>query len=210
MQRSVTGVMMMNIFGIPFAGADICGFTGPATTPYLCARWTQLGALYPFSRNHRDCSDARQEPYQYAMYLVNGTNTTVMEVMRDAILVKYSLIKYYYTHLFTLSKLDTNVGTLYKPLFFAFPNDPLAFEANPSENVMIGPSLKLSIKLTPNHNTVNDTNTYYFPAGTWCDILHPKSDCIVSYGNNTVELDAGVKDYQLHIKDGEIVVFQDA
>lgn len=26
MQRSVTGSMMMNVFGIPFVGGDICGF----------------------------------------------------------------------------------------------------------------------------------------------------------------------------------------
>jgi len=127
MQRSVTGIMMMNMFGIPFVGADICGFTGPDTTPYLCARWHQLGAIYPFSRNHRDCGEARQEPFQYAMFTVNGTNITVMEVMRDAILVKYSLIRYYYTQLFTLSMLETTTGTLIKPLFFAFPDDALTY-----------------------------------------------------------------------------------
>ncbi len=65
------------------------------------------------------------------------------------------------------------MGTLYKPMFFAFPNEEAAYMANPAENVMIGPSLKLSIKTTPTNDTVGDTNDYYFPPGLWCDILHP-------------------------------------
>lgn len=210
MQRSVTGSMMMNIFGIPFVGGDICGFSGGNSNAYLCTRWHQVGAFQPFSRNHRDCNGKPQEPYRFINDTIFGGNVTMTDLMRKAIYEKYSLIRYYYTHLFLLSQDSSTNGAFYKPMFFEFPNIAGAYSAATSENVMLGPSLKLSIKTSENKNWENEKNDYFFPPGKWCDILHPQTECIFSTGDQKEFLPAGIADYQLHLRDGHIIPFQNA
>ncbi|EQD76855.1 Glycoside hydrolase, family 31, partial [mine drainage metagenome] len=47
MAQSVLGIMMFNMFGIPFSGSDICGYADN-TNPELCARWHVVGSYQPF------------------------------------------------------------------------------------------------------------------------------------------------------------------
>jgi alpha-glucosidase (family GH31 glycosyl hydrolase) len=49
MKNLTAGVMNMNMFGVPFAGPDVCGTFGEADEE-LCARWIQTSAFYPFAR----------------------------------------------------------------------------------------------------------------------------------------------------------------
>jgi len=96
-------------------GADICGFNGD-TNPELCARWHRAGALYPFSRNHNNYRGAPQEHYAFA----NDTyeeGITYMDIMKDAIYIKYCLVRYYYTE---LSLISQNGGMFVKPMYFEF------------------------------------------------------------------------------------------
>jgi len=141
MAFSVTGVMLMNIFGIPLAGSDICGFGGN-TTPELCARWHIVGAFYPFSRNHNAIGQIPQEPYVEMFQAVYEGTITYTDIMRYAIKTKYELTRYYYTNMMMLSMNGT--GTFYKPLFFEFPEDLNAYQ-NLTNNIMLGSSLKLSV-----------------------------------------------------------------
>lgn len=120
---SVTGVMMHNILGIPLAGSDICGFIGD-TTPELCSRWYQVGAFYPFSRNHNNINQVLQEPYLFNYTSKQYPGSRYTDFIRHAQQTKLALVHYYYTE---MSHLHEDGGAFYRPLFFDFPDDKMAY-----------------------------------------------------------------------------------
>lgn len=70
-EQSIIGIMNMNMFGIPFTGADICGYVGFLQDPEMCTRWHQVGSFYPLSRNHRACWGEPSEPWRFKGIMYN-------------------------------------------------------------------------------------------------------------------------------------------
>eukprot|EP01017_Pseudomicrothorax_dubius_P033412 TRINITY_DN4475_c0_g1_i5.p1 TRINITY_DN4475_c0_g1~~TRINITY_DN4475_c0_g1_i5.p1 ORF type:complete len:572 (+),score=92.43 TRINITY_DN4475_c0_g1_i5:38-1753(+) len=148
---SIPHLFSLNFFGIPFVGADICGFIGD-TDPQLCARWIQIGALYPFARNHNDWYAISQELY--------ALGDTVLEASRANLRLRYSLLKHYYT-LFLKGR---GTGTIFRPVFFSFPDDEILYvDSVLNEQFMIGEELMATPAVYRNTSLV----IAYFPEDRW-------------------------------------------
>jgi maltase-glucoamylase len=167
LRYSVGGIYLFGMWGVPVAGADICGFIFD-TNAQLCARWYALGAFYPFSRNHNDKASVPQEPYvdMFNVAIKDGATYTYANFIREASLKRYAVHRYQYSYTHQAS----TDGTVYfKPLFYSYPDDPLAYNRVES-NILLGDSLKLS----PVVDDVSVTS-FYFPdaKARWCP-LYPK------------------------------------
>ncbi|XP_052063145.1 lysosomal alpha-glucosidase-like [Mytilus californianus] len=184
---SISGIINFNMFGIPMVGADICGFAG-AVDVELCTRWMQLGAFYPFMRNHRDRDGDGQDP-------ASSLFTSTLPIMKKALEQRYRLLPYLYT-LFYRSHTDGR--PVIRPLFFQFPQDPKTYDID--RQFLWGSGLLISPVLVKGATTV----TAYLPAGNWFDI----ETGVESMGGTHV-FDAPLSKINAHIRGGVIIPTQD-
>lgn len=114
MYYSIIGMLQYNLFGIPMVGADICGFNWESTAE-LCQRWQQVGAFYPFSRNHNTAGQREQDPGFFGPAVAAST--------RSALMIRYTLLPYLYT---LFHHAYTRGDTVVRALWHEFPTDPVA------------------------------------------------------------------------------------
>jgi alpha-glucosidase/lysosomal alpha-glucosidase len=156
MQTSIAQIFNFNMFGIPMTGADVCAYGGPNPSEELCAKWMQLGTLYPFSRQHSHISNIRKEPWQFGETMLNTSHKTIG--------FRYKMLKYYYS-LFMNTK---NTGTIFKPVFFEFSDDKVLMDDEHVFNhqFLIGNDLLV----IPNVEENKEIISAYFPKGNWYDM----------------------------------------
>ncbi|KAK3090595.1 hypothetical protein FSP39_012987 [Pinctada imbricata] len=106
MYYSIPEILNFNMFGISMIGADICGFE-LNTSEELCTRWHQLGAFYPFTRNHNSLGLRAQDPTAFG--------PVMSKRVADVLSIRYSLLPFLYT---LFHKSHTYGDMVVKPLFF--------------------------------------------------------------------------------------------
>uniref|UniRef100_A0AAX7UK94 alpha-glucosidase n=1 Tax=Astatotilapia calliptera TaxID=8154 RepID=A0AAX7UK94_ASTCA len=133
--KSIIGMMEFSLFGISYTGADICGFFNPAEYE-MCLRWSQLGAFYPYSRNHNGKGNPRQDPVSWDAAFATAT--------RDVLNIRYTLLPYLYTLMF---EAHTKGSTVIRPLLHEFVDDKTTWEIY--RQFLWGPALLISPALDP-------------------------------------------------------------
>ncbi|XP_041085570.1 lysosomal alpha-glucosidase [Polyodon spathula] len=186
---SIPGMLNFNLLGIPLVGADICGFGG-STTEELCVRWMQLGAFYPFSRNHNTNNEQPQDPTDPMFSPLART------AMKEVLLLRYSLFPFLYT-LFHHAHLQGH--TVARPLLFEFPEDVTTYSID--RQFLWGRSLLVTPVLDPGVNSVIG----YFPKGVWYDYYTGTS---LKSSGEKVKLEAPLGKINLYLREGAVIPTQ--
>ncbi|XP_042638461.1 uncharacterized protein LOC103207213 [Orycteropus afer afer] len=188
LRKSVIGMMEFSLFGMSYTGADICGFSGNANYE-LCLRWMQLGAFYPFSRNHNTMGTRRQDPVSWDAYFE--------DISRRVLQTRYTLLPYLYT---LMHKAHTEGSTVVRPLLHEFPNDSVTWDID--RQFMLGPAILISPVLESGARQISA----YFPRARWYD-YHTES------GEESAgvwkTLAAPLDHINLHVRGGYILPWQE-
>ncbi|XP_075034030.1 lysosomal alpha-glucosidase [Mixophyes fleayi] len=184
---TVPAILLFNMYGVPLVGADICGFVG-STTEELCVRWSQLGAFYPFSRNHNDRNSRPQEPYVFS----KESQTAI----KNALLIRYSLLPYLYTLFHKAHSLGETVA---RALFLEFPTDPNTWTID--RQFLWGEGLLITPVLEQGKTAVNG----YFPAGTWYAL---QTGVRIESKGQWITLPAPMDTINVHVRGGCILPAQ--
>jgi alpha-glucosidase len=160
---SIPMLLNMGMSGQVIVGPDIGGFFGKPSKE-LFLRWMQLGAFYPFSRNHTSDGTPPQEIWRFGEQAVT--------ICRSILHIRYTLLPYFYTCVRQACR--TGIPFM-RPLFLEFPRDRNCYrEEACSTEFLMGPDLLVA----PVLHAGKKERAVYLPGENdwidWYDFKHYK------------------------------------
>ncbi len=178
--------LSLGLSGIPFHGADVGGFMGDCSGELL-ARWTQLGALTPFFRNHAAMGTADQEPWVFG--------PAIEAICRRAIELRYELLPAIYTAFWESRETG---APIMRPLVLSHQSDPRT--ADLDDQFKLGSDLLAAPVLEPGVSG----RSVYLPSGQWYDFWRGEKLA----GERDVWADAPLDTVPLFVKAGTVLPMQ--
>ncbi|XP_028817377.1 maltase-glucoamylase, intestinal isoform X2 [Denticeps clupeoides] len=185
--KSIIGMMEFSLFGISYTGADICGFFNKAEYE-MCLRWMQLGAFYPYSRNHNGKGNERQDPVAF--------DEAFARASRDVLNIRYTLLPYLYTLMY---QAHAHGSTVIRPVLHEFVSDKKTWDIY--KQFLWGPALLITPALDPGVTEVSG----YLPDAKWYDY---HTGTAVGKREQTVVMPAPLSHINLHVRGGHILPWQ--
>ncbi|TFF95510.1 MAG: DUF4968 domain-containing protein, partial [Promethearchaeota archaeon] len=193
---SIPMLLNMGLSSIPFCGADIGGFGMWFTAPRklfmklsrdLITRWHQLGAFYPYARNHSVKASKPQEPWQFGDEVEN--------IIKKYLKLRYRWMPYFYNLFVECSK---NGLPPMRPLILEFPDDETCYKMDHQfmwgDSILIAPVVKKKQKI----------KEVYLPEGEWVNYWTNEK----YKGKKFIEIKVDLEDIPIFIKSGAIIACQ--
>ncbi len=151
LRLGVSMCLNLGLSGLALCGPDIGGF-GQDCDGELLARWTQVGALTPFFRNHSAFNTRRQEPWAFG--------EPYESICRRWIELRTQLLPYLYTAAWQASRTGL---PMMRPLSLAYPGDRRTY--NLDDQFLFGDALLAAPVGRPGQTW----RRVYLPGGPWYD-----------------------------------------
>jgi alpha-glucosidase len=181
--QTLAMLLGMGLSGIAFAGSDVGGYSGYATTE-LFARWMAVGSISPFFRGHVTSGVNNQEPWEFG--------PEVEDISRSLITERYRLLPYLYS---LFAEAARTGAPVLRPMVYVFQDDPSLRDVG--DQAMLGPF----ILYAPVVEEGATGRTVILPEGRWFE-AHSGA---VHEGPATMDIETTLAALPVYIREGAVV-----
>jgi alpha-glucosidase len=180
-------VSSLGLTGVAFAGYDVGGFVGDASTK-LFARWISIGAFSPFFRGHSMINSRDSEPWAYG--------EEVEQISRNYIKFRYQLLPYIYSLFYEAAQTGLPVQ---RSLAIDYTHDYKIYSGLYQNQYLFGPFFLIA----PVDST-KDLAKIYLPEGSWYYLYDGRRYA----GNAEIIIECPLHKLPVFVKAGAIIPMQ--